>query len=38
MRPIEIEHWVLKLIEMVESGQPNEDARVELKADWIEAE
>jgi hypothetical protein len=30
----EIEAWVLKVIERVNSGQPNEDSRVELKADW----
>ena len=36
MRPVEIENWALRIIEMVEKGQPNEDARVELKADWID--
>jgi|SRR5919199_420325 hypothetical protein len=29
-----IEAWVLKVIEQVNYGQPNEDSRVELKADW----
>jgi hypothetical protein len=35
MRPIQIENWALDVIQRVESGQPNEDARVELKAKWI---
>lgn len=34
MRPIEIEQWTLRVVERVKSGQPNEDARVELKATW----
>ena len=37
MRAHEIENWVLKIIEQVESGQPNEDYRVELKAEWPDA-
>jgi hypothetical protein len=37
MRAHEIENWVLKIIEQVESGQPNEDFRVELKAYWPDA-
>ena len=38
MRAHEIENWVLKIIEQVESGQPNEDFRVELKAHWPDAQ
>jgi hypothetical protein len=34
MRLYEIEYWALQVIARVESGQPNEDARVELKALW----
>jgi hypothetical protein len=34
MRAHEIEDWTLRVIEQVESGQPNEDYRVELKAQW----
>jgi len=37
MRAHEIENWVLRIIEQVESGQPNEDYRVELKAKWLDA-
>lgn len=37
MRAHEIEHWVLRIIEQVKSGQPNEDYRVELKAEWPDA-
>lgn len=33
----EIEMWVLRVIEQVKNGQPNEDARVELKAEWPES-
>jgi len=36
MRPVEIENWALAVIQQVEAGQPNEDARVEIKADWID--
>lgn len=36
MRSHEIENWVLRVIECVKSGQPNEDSRVELKAQWID--
>jgi hypothetical protein len=32
----EIERWALRVIEQVKNGQPNEDARVELKAMWPE--
>lgn len=38
MKPHQIESWVLKIIEQVESGHPSEDSRVELKTTWIEAE
>jgi len=37
MRAHEIENWALRIIEQVESGQPNEDYRVELKAEWPDA-
>lgn len=30
----EIERWALRIVEQVKRGQPNEDARVELKAVW----
>jgi len=36
MRHIQIESWTLNVIERVESGQPCEDFRVELKSEWIE--
>lgn len=36
MRPVEIESWALSVIQQVESRQPNEDARVEMKTNWIE--
>jgi len=36
MRPVQIESWALDIINRVEAGQPNEDARVELKADGID--
>ena len=32
MKPHQLETWVLKIIE---NGQPVEDSRVELKADWL---
>jgi hypothetical protein len=38
MRPIEIEAWVLRVVDQVKRGQPNEDSRVELKSEWIEPE
>jgi len=38
MRAHEIEDWTLRVIEQVESGQPNEDYRVELKAQWPNVE
>lgn len=34
MTPNEIERWALRVVEQVRRGQPNEDARVELKAAW----
>jgi len=34
MRAHEIEDWALSVIKQVESGQPNEDYRVELKSEW----
>jgi hypothetical protein len=34
MTPSEIERWALRVVEQVKRGQPNEDARVELKAVW----
>lgn len=34
MKHSEIEAWALRVIEQVRRGQPNEDARVELKAAW----
>ncbi|MCL4262233.1 MAG: hypothetical protein KJ069_03425 [Anaerolineae bacterium] len=37
MRSHEIEAWALKLVDQVKNGQPIEDARVELKADWPDA-
>jgi hypothetical protein len=33
----EIEMWALRVIEQVKMGQPDEDARVELKAKWPES-
>jgi hypothetical protein len=36
MRATEIEAWAHRVMDRVEAGQPNEDARVELKRDWIE--
>jgi hypothetical protein len=34
MRKSQLEAWVLSVIARVEAGQPNEDARVELKSEW----
>jgi hypothetical protein len=34
MRKSELEAWVLNVIDRVALGQPNEDARVELKSEW----
>ncbi|HUW19439.1 MAG TPA: hypothetical protein VMW16_09065 [Sedimentisphaerales bacterium] len=36
MRPNDIEYWALSIIKRVESSQPVEDSRVELKAVWPE--
>ena len=36
MKAHEIESWALNVIDRVRAGQPNEDSRVELKADWPE--
>ena len=36
MRLVEIENWTLNVLHQVDSSQPNEDSRVELKADWID--
>lgn len=34
MKNNQIESWALRIIEKVEAGQPVEDSRVELKAEW----
>jgi len=34
MKSIDIEAWVLRVVDQVKSGQPSEDSRVELKAEW----
>jgi len=34
MNSSQIEAWVLKIIEQVENGKPDEDSRVELKSAW----
>jgi len=36
MRKSEVEAWVLDVIARVKAGQPNEDARIELKREWPE--
>jgi hypothetical protein len=38
MRPSDVEYWVLKLAEQVRERKPVEDARVELKAEWPDAD
>jgi len=38
MKPFKIESWALTVIDAVASGGPNEDSRVELKANWIAPE
>jgi hypothetical protein len=38
IRQHEIEAWTLSVVERVKSGQPIEDARVELKAEWPDTE
>jgi hypothetical protein len=35
MKPFEIEEWALRAIVRVEGNRPNEDTRVELKAEWL---
>ncbi len=35
MNSRQIESWVLRVIDCVKSGQPNEDFLVELKRDWV---
>jgi hypothetical protein len=37
VKPHEIENWALSVIKRVESRQPIEDSRVELKSSWPEA-
>lgn len=37
MRKSEIEAWALDIIDRVVKGQPTEDDRIELKAEWIDA-
>lgn len=34
MKTYEIDAWALRVIERIEQQQPNEDSRVELKAEW----
>jgi len=34
MRLHQVESWALRIIDQVEAGRPNEDSRVELKAEW----
>jgi hypothetical protein len=34
MKKHEIEAWALRIIDQVQTKKPNEDSRVELKADW----
>jgi hypothetical protein len=38
MRLAQIENWALDVIHSVDTGHPSEDARVELKAEWVEAQ
>jgi hypothetical protein len=38
MRNAQIEKWALSVIDRVVANQPHEDARVELKAEWIPAQ
>ncbi len=37
MKPLEIESWALRILERAEKHLPIEDARVEVKAQWPEA-
>jgi hypothetical protein len=34
MRPAQVEAWTLSIVDRVRTGQPNEDARVEIKSEW----
>ena len=36
MNAFQIESWAIKVIERVETGQPDEDFKVELKSEWPE--
>ena len=36
MKLHQIESWALDIVDRVQSGQPVEDSRVELKAEWID--
>jgi hypothetical protein len=38
MRPSDVEYWVLNLAELVRKRKPVEDSRVELKAEWPDAD
>jgi hypothetical protein len=38
MRPAQLETWVYDILDRVKAGQPIEDARIELKTGWPEAE
>lgn len=37
MRDIELEAWVLKVLDRAAAGQPNEDFRIEFKSEWLDA-
>lgn len=37
MKKIQIEGWALRVVEQINSGQPNEDFTVELKREWPDA-
>lgn len=37
MRRHEVESWVLDVVDLVRAGHQNEDSRIELKADWVDA-
>lgn len=38
MRPLELEAWVISVLDRVRAGSPIEDSRIEVKRDWIEAD
>ncbi len=38
MNKLQLDNWVYSIIDRVNSGQPNEDSRVELKREWIPVE